>query len=150
MTMNKKLLTLAAAFAVCMAASAPAFADDWRHHDNGHHYGWSHDRDRFYAHERHERSERSERYYTPSYPAFRPHDRVVIREYYGPVVYRPVPPAWRVGYTLPYYTHYEYLSPRLLTRLQPVPVGYEYVKVDGNVLLIQDATRLVVDALTLS
>jgi hypothetical protein len=35
----------------------------------------------------------------------------------------------------------------LVTRLQPVPAGYEYVMVDGDILKLAVGTRLVVDAI---
>ena len=37
----------------------------------------------------------------------------------------------------------------LLVMLQPVPVGYQYVQVDKDVLLISEASHKVIDAITL-
>jgi len=37
----------------------------------------------------------------------------------------------------------------LLVQLQPVPVGYQYVMVDKDVLLISEASKHVIDAITL-
>ena len=42
---------------------------------------------------------------------------------------------------------YQPLPPVLVTRLGPVPTGYEYVTVDGDVLKLAVGTRMVVDAI---
>ena len=39
------------------------------------------------------------------------------------------------------------LPPVLVTRLGPLPVGYEYVEVDGDILKLAVGTRLVADAI---
>lgn len=41
------------------------------------------------------------------------------------------------------------LPPELLGRIKPAPRGYQYVQVDKDVLLISEATKKVVDAVTL-
>lgn len=41
------------------------------------------------------------------------------------------------------------VSPDLMMVLQPVPVGYQYVQVDKDVLLISEASHKVIDAVTL-
>ena len=161
--MKKSNLLAIAAFATCMVMGGSAFADpghgrDRDRHDNGNHYGHykkydNYRYDRWDNYGRDYRFNGNERvvYRRAPVVVIRPSDRVVIREYYHtyPVVYRPSRPAWQVGYALPRNVRYERIPTRLMHRLQPVPVGYEYVQVDGNVLLIQDATRLIVDAITL-
>lgn len=37
----------------------------------------------------------------------------------------------------------------LLLRLRPVPAGYQYVQVDKDILLIGEASKKVIDAVTL-
>lgn len=60
---------------------------------------------------------------------------------------------WRrpydIGYALPPGLGYGPPPPGLYRRLPPAPYGYSYVSVDGDLLLIADATRLVVDAILL-
>ena len=41
------------------------------------------------------------------------------------------------------------VSPDLMMMLQPVPVGYQYVQVDKDVLLISEASHKIIDAVTL-
>jgi hypothetical protein len=61
---------------------------------------------------------------------------------------------WRrpydIGYVLPQGVGYAPVPPGLHRRLPPPPHGYSYVSVDGDLLLIGDATRLVVDAILLA
>jgi hypothetical protein len=52
-----------------------------------------------------------------------------------------------VGRRLPRTVVFERVPVVLLPRLRRVPVGYEYVIVDGDVLLMELATRLVADAI---
>jgi Ni/Co efflux regulator RcnB len=52
-----------------------------------------------------------------------------------------------VGQRLPRSVVYEVVPVVLRPRLRPAPVGYDYVVVDGDVLLMQAATRLVADAI---
>jgi len=154
--MKKTYTTALLAFATCMTMGTSAFAQDWRGHDNGNHYGNSHYQ---YNYNRWDNYGHDSRFYGNSnnhvvyrrpVVVIQPRDRVVIRDYYGPVRYVRAPIAYYSGYTLPYNVRYQRMPVGLLNRLQPVPVGYEYVRVDNNVLLINDATRLIVDVLSLS
>jgi hypothetical protein len=52
-----------------------------------------------------------------------------------------------VGRPLPASVVYQPLPPVLVTRLGPVPTGYEYVMVDGDILKLAVGTRLVADAI---
>jgi len=52
-----------------------------------------------------------------------------------------------VGRPLPTSVVYQPLPPVLVTRFGPVPTGYEYVMVDGDVLKLAVGTRLVADAI---
>lgn len=56
---------------------------------------------------------------------------------------------YRVGYPLESGLEFEYLPDAWLSRLGPVPVGYQYVMVDKDVLLISEASHKVIDAITL-
>jgi|GEM_PF-4705454 len=157
---NKSYLTALAAFATCMVIGGNAYADNNHgrdHRNNGSHYSQKHDHDRYdrwdnYGRNYHFNGTNRVVYRRPPVVVIRPADRVVIREYYSarPVYYRPGNRQhWQPGYTLPRNVVYERIPAYLMHRLQPVPVGYEYVRVDGNILLIQDATRLIMDAITL-
>ena len=98
-------------------------------------------------------------------PSFHSSDRVVIHEYIASR-YRPhcppglakkhngcVPPGhihhYVIGQPLPETIIYEPVPEELLMRLQPVPVGYRYVQVDNDVLLMAEASHEVIDAITL-
>jgi hypothetical protein len=52
-----------------------------------------------------------------------------------------------VGRPLPTSIVVQRLPPVLVTRLGPVPTGYEYVMVDGDILKLAVGTRLVADAI---
>ena len=52
-----------------------------------------------------------------------------------------------IGHPLPPSIVIHPLPPVLVTRLGPVPVGYEYGVVDGDVLKLAVGTKLVVDAI---
>lgn len=54
-----------------------------------------------------------------------------------------------VGRALPSYVVYEPVPEYVLYDLEPVPVGYQYVRVDRDVLLINMASKKVIDAVTL-
>jgi hypothetical protein len=53
-----------------------------------------------------------------------------------------------VGQRLPAAVVVQPLPPVLVTRLGPVPAGYQYAVVDGDVVKLAVGTRLVVDAIT--
>ena len=156
MSKNKTIIAMAA-FATCMVLGSSAFADNWHGNNDNNGRGnngrnnWHNSRNYDYRGDSHFNGDTRVVYRRPPVVVIRPQDRVVIHDYY--TNYRPVRPiyqnSWRSGYYLPQYVTYQRISPRLLNRLQPIPVGYEYVQVDNNILLISDATRLVVDALTL-
>lgn len=57
--------------------------------------------------------------------------------------------AYVVGRTLPRDVQYYSLPRDVLVNLNPAPQGYQYVRVDQDILLIGEATKKVVDAITL-
>jgi Ni/Co efflux regulator RcnB len=107
-------------------------------------------------------------YYPPRYSEDRRVERIVygswfgddyvsvLTTYYG----RPCHPyaRWRgdwrrpyeIGYALPHGVGFGPPPPGLYRQLRPAPYGYSYVSVDGDLLLMADATRLIVDAILLS
>lgn len=54
-----------------------------------------------------------------------------------------------VGRPLPAYVAWREVPEPLLVQLEPVPVGYQYVMVDQDVLLMNAASHKVIDAVTL-
>ncbi len=90
-------------------------------------------------------------------------DRVIIREYISERYHCPpglakkhngcLPPGhakhYVIGRPLPDYVTWYPLPRDVLVRLEPVPVGYQYVRVDRDVLLVSEASKKVIDAITL-
>lgn len=64
-----------------------------------------------------------------------------------------IPPGkakkWRTGYPLPDDVVFFPVTGDLLAHLSPLPRGYRYVQVDKDVLLIAEASKKVIDAVTL-
>jgi Ni/Co efflux regulator RcnB len=56
---------------------------------------------------------------------------------------------YTIGHQLPPSVVFETAPPDLIARLSPPPMGYHYVTVDNDVLLLAEATHKVVDAITL-
>ena len=56
---------------------------------------------------------------------------------------------YRVGQVIPGGVVYTPIPRDLLVRLSPLPLGYAYVQVDKDVLLIAEASKKVIDAVTL-
>jgi Ni/Co efflux regulator RcnB len=54
---------------------------------------------------------------------------------------------WQMGQPLPASVVYEPLPPALVVQLTPPPMGYRYVRVAGDVLMISAGTRMVIDAI---
>ena len=146
--MNKTQRSILTACLITLAAAAsPAFAkghgdhrDDhwdkhWKDHDpHGHGHGKGHD-------DHHD------------HVVVVPQNRVYIQQYYQRRGWRGVPPGharhFIVGQPLPPAVVYQPIPVELYGQLQPVPVGYQYVQVDQNVLLINQASHEIVDAITL-
>lgn len=96
---------------------------------------------------------------------FAPQQRVIVQEYYRDN-FHPCPPGlakknpycmppgqyrrhYTVGQVLPSYVEVYEVPRSLRARLAPVPYGYQYVMVDRDVLLISEASKKVIDAITL-
>lgn len=97
---------------------------------------------------------------------FNSSDRVIIKQYIVEDYRSHCPPGlakkhngclppgqakklYRIGQPLPEVVVYEPVPQPLLVQLQPVPVGYQYIMVDKDVLLISEASHKVIDAITL-
>jgi Ni/Co efflux regulator RcnB len=57
--------------------------------------------------------------------------------------------AWSTGSALPSDYQYYDLPGSLYGQLQPLPVGYRYVQVDGDILLIELTSRVIYDVIVL-
>ena len=137
----------------CMAillAAQPAFAEK-----EGHGHGW-----------KHKSKHKYERHYDDrdrNVIIINNSDRVVIREYINDDYYRHCPPglakkrngcippghAKRYVIGEPLIVAYQPVPAYVVERLEPVPYGYRYVRVDQDVLLISEASKKVIDAVTL-
>lgn len=94
-----------------------------------------------------------------------PSDRIIINRYIANDFRSHCPPGlakkrngcrppghtkhYHIGRPLPEYVHWHPVPRDLLVRLEPVPAGYQYVMVDRDVLLISEASKKVIDAITL-
>lgn len=54
---------------------------------------------------------------------------------------------WHIGQPLPSNIQYQPLPPVIVTQLGQPPAGYQYVRVDNDILLLATGTRLVIDAI---
>lgn len=135
--------------AALILASAPANAEK-----GGHGHGKSkHKTEKYYN--KHKDDDRA--------VVFVGSDRDIIRAYLGNEYRRSCPPglakkhngcrppghtkSYRIGD--PLMVGWEPVPNVLLSRLHPAPYGYRYVMVDQDVLLIGEATKHVIDAVTL-
>lgn len=54
---------------------------------------------------------------------------------------------WHIGQPLPSNVQYYPLPPVIVSQLPQPPAGYQYVRVDNDVLLLATGTRMVIDAI---
>jgi Ni/Co efflux regulator RcnB len=97
-------------------------------------------------------------------PRFNERDRVLVREYYGQQFHGGhcppglakkhngcMPPGlarrWEIGRPLPRDVIFYDVPVEIVVRLSPPPVGYRYVRVASDLLLIAAGTGMVVDAI---
>lgn len=159
--------TLALVFAAMVAAS-PAFADppSWGdgNRDGARDHGDRREGRRDYQQGRDLRSPRDRDEGMRENRQFGDRHRTVIHDYYvehyqagrcppGLAKKRNgcMPPGqarkWRIGRPLPREVVYYDLPPALVVQLGPPPMGYRYVRVAGDILLIAVGTGMVLDAL---
>ena len=148
-----KTLHLIVASALCAALVSPVWADN----DKNKGKGRDHDNDRGHS----GRVEGGPASHTPTVIVVNDHERNTIHTYYRTeFVSGNCPPGlakkdngclppgqakklWIVGQPLPPTIVYYPLPQPLMTRLAVPPMGYEYVRVDDDVLLMDRNTRLV-------
>lgn len=151
-TASKALLGLIVS--VTLSSTSGAWAKG--HDDHGKDHGKK-EKHEGHGGDHHDRDERTERVVL-----IQPNDRSRIHQYIKQRHATHCPPGharkgwcgphdrrYRVGYALPSYVRYQPVPRDLVVELQPVPVGYQYVMVDQDVLLISQASHQIIDAITL-
>lgn len=151
----KPLLTFALFGMILTGVASPAFAESYRHrgHDNDNRRHGYHD----YRFNDDRRYHDTRRYYIretrPDVIIIDNRDRILIRDYYRDDFRRRIPPGhakrYLIGAPLPLGIRYHPVPRDLYARLSPLPRGYEYIRVDNDVLLVAEASRHVVDAVAL-
>ncbi|MCG2594090.1 hypothetical protein LZ009_15015 [Ramlibacter sp. XY19] len=150
--MRASISFLPAMLAAAVLAAAPVYAKD---HGEGHGKGHGKGHDKAEKHEKHE-----ERHIAPG-AYFDDHHREVVRTYYAEPRHCPpglakkhngcMPPGqakkWHVGQRLPTTVVYTPVPQPVLVQLPPVPTGYRYVNVAGDVLLVALGSMMVVDGI---
>ncbi len=155
-TMKPKPAILAA---IILASGAFGLSDAAWSKDNG--KGHGHGKDRHQEESYHDRDDDGD-----VVIVIDNHDRTRIRDYIGEDYRRHCPPGlakkhngclppgqakkhYRIGERLPDDVVFIPVPADLRERLMPVPAGYQYVQVDKDVLLISEAGKKVIDAVTL-
>lgn len=152
---TSKILGLALLSVGAFTLAPAAHADDWGQR-----------RSEYHRMNRYDDDDRYTGRFNPHDVRFYDDDRVVVQQYYehGPE-YREMPGrghhkgvykkqdrqkvVYVIGQPLPPTIVYQPLPPELLGQLRPAPRGYQYVRVDRDVLLISQASKNVIDAITL-
>ncbi|MFZ4763166.1 MAG: hypothetical protein ACOYK8_10155 [Alphaproteobacteria bacterium] len=159
---KQHLFSALAAFTLlsCFAVTSAHAKKDWSEKEWHHRHREYDDDDRgHYKHYKHYRH-----YKRPDVIVIDHSDRIIIQEYARQRYYRHCPHGLVETYhgcMAPAYYHRNYVIGRplearweplprdLLYQLSPTPVGYRYVMVDRDVLLIAEGSKKVIDAMTL-
>lgn len=158
MSNARKMILAAVATVALLSGIAPAYADKG---GNGHGKGkWSQESDNSYVKRSYDRNDN-----TTSIRIY-DNDRVVLHRYAEDHYKKSCPPGlakkhngclppgqakkrFAVGHHLPDDVVYYTVPHDVVIHLKPVPSGYQYVRVDNDVLLMNQATKMIVDAVTL-
>lgn len=152
----KTSATLGLALATAISTSLPAWADP----PGGFEKGKGHER----GAEARENDRQSHKEHGERESHFQDRDRVAVREYFEeserggrcpPGLAKKhdgcMPPGqakhWHVGERLPRDVTFYDLPPSLVVKLTPPPVGYRYVRVDSDILMLAVGTGLVAAAI---
>ena len=159
-----KISHLVVASAFCAAFVSPVWADNDK--NKGHGQGHGRDNDNNNDPGRNDRVEGTTVIQTPTKIVVLDRDRNTIQTFYRtdfangncpPGLAKKnngcLPPGqakklWNVGQPLPPSVVYHPLPQPLMTQLAPPPPGYDYVRVDDNVVLMDRNTRLVSQIIT--
>lgn len=161
MSGTRKIILSAVAVLSLMTAT-PAFAD------NGH--GKDKNKNAYEAQNKHNKSNNDDRYdrnnSRTSTVKIYDTDRTVLKHYVEDTYKKSCPPGlakkhngctppgqakrrYIVGYPLPSNVTYYMVPHEVRSHLRPVPEGYQYVRVDDDVLLMNSTTKHIIDAVTL-
>lgn len=158
--------------AVSLLAGAPAFADNGR--GNGGDWGRDDDRGRgqnTYIYRNYDHQNGGHYNNQPSIGRTEiikiyDNDRIILNNYIEDNYRRSDPRGWdrhrhgytsyyqtsrryMIGYPLPNEVVYYSVPYEIRSHMRPVPVGYQYVRVDNDVLLMNMASKKIIDAVTL-
>lgn len=159
----QKLILGLVAVAATFTAGSPAFADPWKNGDGR-------GRNDTYIYRNYDHQDHGRNIY--SYPPDRgrtevikiyDNDRIILNRYVADRYRASYPPGWVkkhhgypqmprryiIGYPLPRDVVYYSVPYEVRSHMRPVPVGYQYVRVDNDVLLMNAATKQIIDAVTL-
>ena len=171
-------LILGAMTAIALIAGAPAFAHDngghgrWHDDKREHYYSYNRPDNQYKTHHENEYT-----HYNYQRNVDRPdiikiydRDRVILIRYVQDKYKRSKPREWSknhhqyrhhgeyneyqpnqyvVGYPLPDDVTYYSVPYEVRSHLRPTPIGYQYIRVDNDVLLMNSASKQIVDAVTL-
>lgn len=148
--MMKSILTTTAI--LMLVTAGPTFAKDHDDHGHGHGKGhgskhWDHDDDDVNVVIINNDRSRIRNYIYEDYRDHCPPG--LAKKHNGCMPPGQYKKRYVVGRPLPSYVVYEPVPEYVLYDLEPVPVGYQYVRVDRDVLLINMASKKVIDAVTL-
>lgn len=167
---SQKIILAIASIAALVSGAGTAKADPW--HDNGNHWD-NRGRNDTYIYRNYDHQDNGRYNYNYQRNVGRPtvikiydNDRVILTQYvqdryyksyprswyqhhHGYPSYRPVERRYIVGYPLPQGVVYYSVPYEIRSRLRPTPIGYEYIRVDNDVLLMNQASKMIVDAVTL-
>lgn len=165
--MNRKsnqffIITLFLAIVTC---SSVANADrdkgnSWKHSNKYEEHG----KDKHKKNKQHRLKEKDDDHHNSLTISFGDHNKVIISEYLAREYAPNCPPGLakkhngclppgiaKKRYVIgkPFHGQWHPVPHDLLSMLDPAPIGYQYVKVDKDVLLISEASKKVIDAVTL-
>lgn len=168
MTIRKLLgVATAALIGLAVAQASPAFADppSWAGHGHGHDQDESYDRNDHDAYEHHDMDEHHEHHHHHHDKiVIEAHQRDVIREYIShhrdhwcpPGLAKKhdhcVPPGhlrYNVGEVLPGTVRYEVVPATVVRTFAPLPRQDMYVRVGGDIYVMDKTDRTILDAVTL-
>ena len=154
-----KLTALTLLLGSTFATTTPAYADPGRGHGNSNHHK-SEEHYRSYDNLKRDYSH----LHADNIIIIDSSDRTVLRRYLNDDYSKKCPPGlakkqngcvppghakYVIGKTLPRDVVYQPVPRYVLEQLGPVPAGYSYVRVDQDVLLIAEASKKIIDAVTL-
>lgn len=163
-------IILGAVTALSLMTGAPAFAENGRWSENN----WNRNNSQnTYVYRNYDHQEVGRTNYNYQRNIGRPdraeiygNDRIILNQYVSDRYRNSYPNQWSrhhhgyppykqqerryiIGYPLPNNVVYYTVPYEVRSRMRPVPIGYEYIRVDNDVLLMNAASKQIIDAVTL-